>query len=366
MKLQDHITNVIQEVGPISFRDFMEICLYDEHLGYYTSTCSGIGPNADFYTSPTMTPAFGSTLGEQIQEMWEHLGRIDFTIVEFGGGTGHLCRDILAYLQRNTRLFSKLRYCIIEKSPLMRSHACKMLPYDVEWYADLSEIGQINGCILSNELVDNFSVHRVVMQDSLMEINVNYQEGFTETLKPASEQLINYFSELNVILPKGFCTEVNLQAITWIKEISQVLTKGYLLTIDYGNENKGLYRSDRSKGSLLCYSKYEIDDNFYDHMGEKDITSHVNFSALRHWGEKYGFLEAGFTEQGQFLNALNFRSHLLKSLDGEVDVITAARKATWLTHKMLIEMGTKFKVLVQEKGTDKLPLTGFRHIYPSN
>jgi SAM-dependent MidA family methyltransferase len=51
MKLQDHITNVIQEVGPISFRDFMEICLYDEHSGYYTSTCPGIGVKMLFQQS---------------------------------------------------------------------------------------------------------------------------------------------------------------------------------------------------------------------------------------------------------------------------------------------------------------------------
>lgn len=101
MGLQHFIAEKISNQGPISFSDFMEICLYDKELGYYTSSCHGIGQHGDFYTSPTMTSAFGASIGKQIEEMWENLGCVPFTIVEYGGGTGHLCRDILAFLWQN-------------------------------------------------------------------------------------------------------------------------------------------------------------------------------------------------------------------------------------------------------------------------
>jgi SAM-dependent MidA family methyltransferase len=48
----------------------------------------------------------------------------------------------------------------------------------VTWLDSLKEIPGFTGCIFSNELVDNFSVHRVVMEDELMEIFVDYKNSF--------------------------------------------------------------------------------------------------------------------------------------------------------------------------------------------
>jgi SAM-dependent MidA family methyltransferase len=358
MELYDRIAELIRQHGPVSFREFMEMCLYDRQSGYYTSQCKGIGKHGDFYTSPTLTPVFGTLLGKQLEEMWEQLGCRPFTIVEYGAGTGHLCRDILAYLWHNERMYSALRYCIIEKSPVMRQYACKMLPADVEWYDCISEIGEINGCIISNELVDNFAVHRVVMQDTLKEVYVDFQNGFAELLQPASPELGNYFSEMNVKLPVGYSTEINLDALEWISEVALALTTGYVITIDYGFKNPDLYRSDKRQGTLLCYCNHAVSDSFYEHVGEQDITSHVNFSALCHWGALCGLTEAGFTDQGLFLTGLGFREQLLRSLESEADVVLAARKAAWLSQILLLDMGSKYKVLIQQKGVENSCLTG--------
>ena len=74
---------------------------------------------------------------------------------------------------------------------------------------------------MSNELVDNFSVHQVLMENQLMEIMVDYKDScFTEVLQPASKILADYFKELTVQLPFGLRTEINLQAIHWLKTIS--------------------------------------------------------------------------------------------------------------------------------------------------
>lgn len=47
-----------------------------------------------------------------------------------------------------------------------RSH----LPDKVSWYASMSidELGEITGCILSNELIDTFAVHSVTMEQQLV------------------------------------------------------------------------------------------------------------------------------------------------------------------------------------------------------
>jgi len=358
MELSDLIAQQIRETGPIPFNEFMECCLYDPWNGYYTTRCNSIGAEGDFYTSATLSPVFGALLAKQLEQMWVQMGCLPFTILEYGAGTGHLCRDIMTCLQTNTRMFAELRYCIIEKSPRMRKLARNLLTDKVEWYDSISEIPAINGCVLSNELIDNFTVHRVVMEKELMEVFVDYQNGFCELLRPAGTTLKAYLSELGIDLPKGFGTEINLQALDWIGEVASALKSGYVITIDYGYSIADMCIPGKEKGTLLCYYKHSVNDSFYEHIGEQDMTSFVNFSALRHWGEKNGLREAGFTDQRYFLTSLGFREQLLNILSGEQDVVLAAQKAAHIGHTLLIEMGSKYKVLIQEKGVAHSPLSG--------
>ncbi len=360
MFLSEIIIHRIQEEGPISFHDFMEMALYYPEKGYYTSAQNKIGRTGDFYTSSNLTPAFGAMIGRQLEEMWDILERNNFTIVEFGAGTGVLCHDILDYLKNNKKLYDQLNYCIIEKSPVMREKQKMHLHEKVSWHDTIQDIPEVTGCVLSNELLDNFSVHRVVMEDELKEVFVDYRNGFAELLKPAKKELTDYMAELNVVLPKGFRTEINLEAAEWIKDIAASLKKGYVITIDYGHTSKELYSERRSSGTVLCYNKHTINDNPYLNIGEQDITSHVNFSALSHYGLKNGLMCCGFTNQANFLLALGFKDYLRKSLETGHDVISMVKKESFLTNTLLVDMGHKFKVLIQRKGIAKKDLLGLK------
>jgi SAM-dependent MidA family methyltransferase len=360
MTLSEIIIQRIQKEGPISFHDFMEMSLYYPELGYYTSTKDKIGEKGDFYTSSNLTAAFGAMIGRQLEEMWNLLEQKPFTIVEYGAGTGSLCHDILDYLKNNEKLYEKLKYCIIEKSPTMREKEKTHLHEKVNWYDSIQAIPEITGCVISNELLDNFSVHQVIMQDQLMEVFVDYQNGFVELLKPAEKPLSDYLSELNVVLPKGFQTEINLEATQWIKDIAKSLKKGFLITIDYGYPSSELYSQRRSSGTLICYNKHQINDHPYHDIGEQDITSHVNFSALCHWGFKNGLECCGFTDQAHFLLALGFKDYLRKTEEKDQNITHLAMKDAFLTHTLLTDMGSKFKVLIQQKGMPKQELLGLK------
>ena len=242
MTLADIIIQRIKKEGPISFRDFMEMALYYPELGYYSSGDEKIGKAGDFYTSSSLTPVFGAMVAKQVEEMWQVLDKHPFTIVEYGAGTGLLCHDILAYLKNNKELFDQLSYSIIEKSPGMRHKQKMHLEEKVSWYDSIEEAGPISGCVLSNELVDNFSVHQVVMEDQLMEVFVDYKDDFVEIMRPASTALTDYLRELQVSLPKGFRTEINLEAPKWLEQIAGALTSGFVLTIHYGYSSAELYR----------------------------------------------------------------------------------------------------------------------------
>ena len=350
MPLCETIIQRIHNDGPVSFHDFMEMCLYHPESGYYTSYRDKIGGKGDFYTTSTITSVLGAMIGRELEEMWNITGGREFTIVEYGAGTGMLCRDILDYLENNPEFYDQLRYCIIEKSPAMRQMEKKILNEKVTWIDSVYDIAPFTGCVLSNELVDNFSVHQVVMEDELMEVFVDHKDGFVELLKPAGKKLADYLEELNIVLPKGFHTEINIEATEWIKEIAECLEKGFVITIDYGYSSSELYSDRRRGGNLLCYHKHTINDQPYINVGEQDITAHINFSALSHWGSKHGLDTCGLINQACFLVGLGYEDYLSRLLSQKQDKYIAFKQYAFLKHALLVDMGQKYKVLIQSKG----------------
>jgi SAM-dependent MidA family methyltransferase len=359
MALSEIIKEKIRQNGPLSFCDFMEMCLYYPRLGYYTSLQDRIGYKGDYYTSPYLTSIFGEMIGKQLEEMWQLMGREKFSIVEYGAGSGALCHSILEHLKNNQELYDQMDYYIIERNELLLTESEK-----VSYHDRIQDLPPITGCILSNELVDNFSIHQVVMEEELMEVFVDFKNTFLEVLRPASEELKNYLEELNIHLEKGFHSEINLQAINWMKEIAQSLEKGFLLTIDYGFPSFELYSNRRKTGTLMCYHKHTINNCPYINIGEQDITAHVNFSALRFWGLKNGLKYGGFTDQTHFLLSLGLADHLRKMEQAENSNFINNKENSLLINSLLMDMGTRLKVLLQYKGVDQPTLSGLRFPLP--
>lgn len=359
MSLTDYIQEQIRDNGPISFHDFMEIALYHPEDGYYTSPEDKIGKEGDYYTSPWLTPLFGEMLGKQLEDMWTIGGKGQFKIIEYGAGTGAQCSAIMNYLKQNEEFYKNLEYCIIEKNT-------SKLPASFDDNSKIKIIGSIKdispftGCVLANEVLDNFPVHVVEKQESLMEVYVDYKDGFYEELRPAGNQLKEYFQELDVELPKGFRTEINLQAIQWLKDISESLEKGFILTIDYGFLSEDLYNPSRSKGTLLCYHRHRINDQPFNFIGEQDITAHVNFSALAHWGRKFDLHPLGYSDQSTFLLALGLTSHLRNIEIRMSNDPSSNKEDIFRLYKFLADMGKKFRVLIQEKGMPNSKLMGMQ------
>ncbi len=148
MNVTDLIIERIKQNGAISFRDYMNMALYHDELGYYTSSAHTIGKRGDFFTSPYISSAFGAMIGRQIEEFRKQITG-DFTIVEYGAGNGLLCYDILEYLKLNLEDFKSIRYVIIEKSSVFRKISQKYLGNRVTWLDDVKKLGTFNGCVIS-------------------------------------------------------------------------------------------------------------------------------------------------------------------------------------------------------------------------
>jgi len=338
----------ILKEGPITFREFMEIALYHPQVGYYATASHRIGKEGDFFTSSSLGPLFGRVLARQLVQMLEILGR--GVLVEMGAGQGYLARDILEELERQG---VKATYIIVEKSEAMRETQGELLAsFSVEWVEGLEELEPVEGVFFSNELVDAFPVHMVEMtEEGLKEVLVDWRAGeFQEVLAPpTTPRLKEYFRELGVNLPPGFRTEVNLDAMDWLKQVASKLKRGFLITIDYGYPSQELYQDYRRRGTLMAYYRHQAEENPYVRVGEQDLTAHVNFSALAHWGRKGGLEVLGFLPQSHFLLGLGILDLLSQDEEGEKERLVA--KALLLPGGM----GETFKVLIQGKRVSPCP-----------
>lgn len=365
LSLSKIVRNRIREEGPISFHDFMEMALYYPELGYYTSTSEKFGQHGDYFTAPFFTNVYGSVIAKQVEEMWHLTGRKEFSIVEYGAGAGSLCHDILESLKQNKAFYKRLKYYIIEKSESLRQEQMIFLAGDkfgekIKWINDIKESAPLTGCVLANEVLDNFAVHKVVMKENeLREVFVDHNKDFTEVSNCAGENLKDYFNQLQVRLPNDFYAEVNLEAIDWLTRVAASLRKGFVLIVDYGFTAAELYQAYRRFGTILCYHKHAVNDRPYDNIGEQDITAHVNFSALDLCGTKNGLKNCGYTTQAQFLSGLGLTAHLRK-IETEQQMDPHIRNKLTQLHGFLASMGKKFKVFIQQKGLVKPRLSGLQ------
>jgi SAM-dependent MidA family methyltransferase len=352
--------------GRITFAEYMDLVLYHPEQGYYATKAINIGPQGDFFTSPHLGADFGELLAEQFYQIWQILGNPSpFSLVEMGAGQGVLAADIMQYLQKqHLDFFAALEYVIVEKSDALKQEQQRRLAeFSIRW-CDLEAIpnNSIIGCFFSNELVDAFPVHQVVIEaGELREIYViASQNNFIEVTDiPSTKQLAEYFDLVQIQLPspkyeEGYRTEVNLAALDWLSAITNKLNRGYLLTIDYGYSAERYYNPLRRQGTLQCYYRHRHHDNPYLHIGQQDITAHVDFTALERWGELCGLHKLGFTQQGLFLMALGLGDRIA-ALSSTHETGNQAIQQIWrrhdALHQLINPMGLGgFGVLIQTKG----------------
>ncbi len=367
--LKQKIIEKIKSEGPISFETFMEMALYYPGYGYYMKDSTQIGREGDFYTSPHLHPIFGAVIGRQMEEMWDLMGRPEvFQVVEMGAGMGYLAGDMLGYLKRRGQsakdtIFDHLAYTIVELNPSVRAQQQALLKDfqdKVDWCSGWNELKNITGCFLSNELLDAFPVRLVEMDEKMMEIYVSIENGkITEIKRRYDDNIKGYFNLFSIDLnsfPRGYRTEVNLRLRDWLKDVSDNLSEGFVLTVDYGYPAYDYYSEERNRGTLLCFYRHRTNENPFLNIGEQDLTAHVNFSSLKKWGEEFGLKTIGFCPQGTFLISLGI-DEVMAELYGETPDLFEIAKIKGLILPQ--GMGESHKVMIQYKGKGDPKLRGF-------
>lgn len=293
------IRDGIAEHGWISFAEFMRLALHHPECGYYARGADRIGPQGDFITASDLGPAFGFALARQIREMAERVeSEGSFTITEFGAGRGWLARDLVGALVD----IPTLRYRAVDASTGMRD---AILTEQVTAYSPSELPPAAPGVALAVELFDALPVHRVRRRDGeLFELGVTLEgERLVEHEVVAAEGLQRWATAYGAAAEEGSEAEICLEYDAAFEMLDQSVENGYAIVIDYGDEATRLYSARRHRGTLLAYHRHQTNEDYFDRVGQQDLTAHVNFTALAHAAERAGWQHLGGTTQDRFLIA---------------------------------------------------------------
>jgi SAM-dependent MidA family methyltransferase len=356
--LSERIRQEIKAHGPMRFSRYMELALYDPSHGYYASGRASVGRQGDFFTSVSVGPVFGAVLAGQFLEMWEALGRpSDFRLVEQGANDGQLSSDILKALSETP--LAGVPLTIIEPASVLREKQTATLAgCDVQWVERPEDLPPFEGVHFSNELFDALPFDILEARAGAWhELQVHAEEaGFS--FQPAPHPIQNIDLPPR---PDGYRTELRRHQRDLIETLSSRLRRGFLLAIDYGMPRAELLAPHRSGGTLACYALHRRDAAPLENPGQKDITAHVDFTALVQDAATCGLTLEGYTDQHHFL--VGASTALLKSLDGAVptpSTLKILRSLRTLLHPET--MGTQFKAILFSKNTPGAkPLSGFQH-----
>jgi SAM-dependent MidA family methyltransferase len=353
--LSDRITAEIFANGPLPFSRFMELALYDPREGYYASGRAVVGRGGDFYTSVSLGPVLGEILAGQFVELWESLGRPgDFTLVEQGANDGRLAEDILNALA-GTPLDGAPMILVEPFAPLREAQQERLRSRSVQWVDSPESLPEFTGVHFSNELFDALPVDLVEAHGGLWKNLRVFRENESFALQPA-EFLETGWPDR----PDGFRSEVRCGQCELLAAIASKLRRGHLLAIDYGMTRDELLAPFRQEGTLACYSAHRRDSDPFERIGEKDITAHVDFTALATDARACGLEPVGYTDQHHFL--VGAATRLMQSLDGLPPTPASTKKLRSLRSLLHPEtLGIQFKVLLASKDAPASTISGFRH-----
>jgi SAM-dependent MidA family methyltransferase len=279
--LRTELQERIRSSGPMPFAAFMKHALYHPRHGYYATRVPGHG--GDYRTAPSITPWFGRLVAGELHRIWDALGRPEpFWVVEVGGGLGDLAAGAM---EAAGPLSGALRWRFIERFERVREWQRRRLGpsvRSVEWSSVLGDAPGVVGCILGNEVLDNFPVHVLeIGAADVQEVYVDVDgDRFVERLGPPSDPALSAFAGRGArSVADPVRLEASLELEGWCRQASRALERGYLLLVDYGGVEPDLWL-EHPEGTVVTHGPPELGPSPLEDPGRKDITAQVNFSAV--------------------------------------------------------------------------------------
>ena len=324
-RLRRRIADEIRRLGPMPFSRYMQMCLYEPELGYYSRAREQFGKAGDFYTSSDVHAVFGRLLARQFEEMWRALDsppRID--IIELGPGRGLFARDVLDWSAKQFPEFScALHYALVEQSPHLRERLQERLAEHIaaeraRVFDSLEAAAKAAGeniIVFGNEFLDALPVEVVDYRGAL---RIGEENGkFVETFDLPTGAEAEFLDRYSVRPEKGERVEATLIALRMMEGLAEVFQgrRGFLVLIDYGYTREEQL-AGRHRDTIMSYRQHTVSASPYEAPGEQDITAHVNFTAIRERGFQRGLEPVALLTQSQFLIGIGEETQFARCISG--------------------------------------------------
>ncbi|HKV82694.1 MAG TPA: SAM-dependent methyltransferase [Candidatus Sulfotelmatobacter sp.] len=376
-ELRRKIEAEIHERGPIPFSRYMEICLYDPELGYYSRNAAQFGKAGDFYTSSDVHAVFGRLLARQFEEMWRVLGSpVQIVIRELGPGRGLFAQDVLDWSEKKfPRFFQALRYELVEQSTALRVRLEERLKRHFESGKAVSETSGAEaqysrGQVSATEVAPFQSVHTIVFANEFfdaMPVEIISNDGslriatrsgrFVETWVPPSAEELEFLDRYSIHPEPGERLEVSRHSLMQMNNAATI-ERGFVVVIDYGYTREEQL-AGRHRGTVKAIRQHSVSANPYEAPGEQDITADVNFTALAAVAQEQGWCAQKLITQSQFLMGIGEATQFADAFEECRLPQERAKVALQLKHLVTpAGMGESFHVLVASKGVDAEEVSG--------
>jgi SAM-dependent MidA family methyltransferase len=257
-------------------------------------------------------------MAARIRQLYREMGEPpEFTVVELGAGRREMAEA-----------FSEWTY----------------IPVDLD-SGRLPE--KFRGVVFSNEFFDALPVEVAVYRDgAFREQRVAFEDGRFQWQAGGAvgEQVERYLRRWFPPPEEGRWYEANLEALGWMERIGRALESGYALTVDYGYTRAESVRFPA--GTLMGYRRHMAREDVLEDPGQRDITAHVNFTALEECGAACGLRRERFETLARTIvtagEADQFAAALSSDPAGEL-----RRRMQLKT--LLFGMGETYRVLLQRR-----------------
>ena len=322
---------------------FLHYAMYNENGYYYKK--KPIGKKEDFVTSPEISQLFGEIIGLYLYYIWKTKIRSKFNFIELGPGKGTLFRDIARSVASFPDFLNSAKISFVEINKelikIQNINIKKEFSHDINWSKSINFKSNNPSIIYSNEFFDCFPIRQFIHKKSWFEKYVSFNK-YENKLYFSDKKVIN--KQLLTILnlyKNSRLLEISFERNQYFKKICKFIKNkgGVFFTIDYG------YTKDIKNFTLQAVQGHKF-SNVLENIGEKDISSHVNFNDFISIANDNNLTIEEYSTQRDFLikyGILERRKKLSNSK--QMNIINSGLDR--LINKK--EMGNLFKCLVISK-----------------
>lgn len=337
----------------ITYAEFMTIALYEPTYGYYMTDRQKIGKTGDFITTSNIHNIYGKVVAKWYAALVNKL-QLQPRVCELGAGNGRFAQAFIEEWEKHSH--QRLEYVIVETSPYHRKLQQKILPMEttVRVVTTIEQLAPFSGLVFSNELFDALPVHVIEKKDGeLFEVMIGIESGelVEKNIPLEDRRIFSFLEKYEFELSEGQRIEIPLEMSQLVRQITDTVELGLVITVDYGYTKSEWMEPARKRGSLRGYYQHQLLEDVLQYVGKMDITSHVHFDALVQEGEERGLQFVTKQRQDEFLLAIGILDELQNHVDP--NPFSEASKRNRAIRNLIMPSGMSgyFHVITQQKGT---------------